>query len=110
MTQGFDTTPQQLTQTATDCDTMATTMDNELAAIKTYVLGLNGPWLGAAQQEFETLMGPGGPWESNTRGLHQALTSIAVGLRQNATNYHSGESVNSVQITSITDAFPPANL
>ncbi|WP_213453662.1 WXG100 family type VII secretion target [Rhizomonospora bruguierae] len=89
---------------------MAVALESELAALKSYVLGLNGPWIGPAQKEFEKIMGPGGPWESNTKALLAALHGIAVGLRNNMEGYTTGELNNVAYVAGTGETLPPANL
>jgi WXG100 family type VII secretion target len=107
MTSGFDTTPVRLMETAKDCDATAAQLAAELAALKTYVVGLNGPWLGSAMVNFQQLMDT---YQMHSANLNEALTFIGTGLRQNANNYEAGEHQNTQSISSINNDFPPANL
>lgn len=104
---GFQTTPEQLTTAAAACDTTAANVELALGQLKTYVVGTEEWWQGIASTTFQELMVR---YDMNSQKLYEALTEIAVRLRNNAANYGDGERANLTTHTNILQTLPAANL
>lgn len=104
---GFQTTPEQLTTAAAACDATAANVEAALAQLKTFVIGTEEWWQGIASTAFQELMIR---YDVNSQKLHEALTEIAVRLRNNASNYGDGEHTNLANVTNIQQTLPAANL
>lgn len=103
----FTTVVQQLEWTAGECDKTATSLDGNLAALRTYVSGLAEAWLGKASQQYTLLMAE---FDHNSRNLTFALREIAGGLRNNEANYTQGETTNTTVITNLLPELPSIKL
>lgn len=107
MTTGYDVTPQQVLQGATDTAGVASDIENGLAYLRKFVASLRGSWQGAAQASFDELMAQ---WDADAKSLHDALTGIADGLKATYDSYSGGEHANLTVIKQVTAAMPPARL
>lgn len=104
---GYQVTPDELTAGAASCDATASNVAAALAQLRTYVVGTEEFWSGTASLSFQSLMAT---YDGNARQLHEALTEIAVRLRNSAANYGEGEKANLTNVTTIQQSLPAANL
>jgi WXG100 family type VII secretion target len=100
-------TPQMISDAATSCDTTASDITGELAALKSYVVELQGIWHGVASLQFNQLMTD---FDIYARMLHNSLTDIAQGLRGNYVNYVDTEEANIRSLVAVNGDIPGARL
>jgi WXG100 family type VII secretion target len=81
-------TPEQLQEISGQLTSGAGEVDSILAQLASYVSPLQGDWVGQAQQQFEALWTE---WQNSARGLHEALTGIAMLTRQAGSAYETNE-------------------
>lgn len=79
-------------QAASDVDSVAGQIAQELQDLKTYLAPLVATWEGSASGDYQALQNR---WNQNADDLHKVLTEIAGNLRIAATNYTSAETTNS---------------
>ncbi|MDR7274224.1 WXG100 family type VII secretion target [Catenuloplanes atrovinosus] len=101
--EGYDVTPEDVQQAATDCWTTAEDIKQELAAIKGYVAGLRDQWQGVAAQNFDQLMID---FDAFALMLNNALVNISYGLRGNFNNYVSVEEFASNNLVAVNNEIP----
>ncbi|MFF4243536.1 WXG100 family type VII secretion target [Streptomyces sp. NPDC001822] len=101
----YNTTPADLKAKAADIRTTHETVRGELAALKNYVVGLEGTWGGIAADTFQQLMRE---WDIHAAHLQDALLGMAHGLQSTAENYIDGEQTNLTNLGKIS--LPPARL
>ncbi|MFF5173267.1 WXG100 family type VII secretion target [Micromonospora sp. NPDC000089] len=100
-------TPEMISDAAASCDTTATDIDGELAALRSYVVNLQGIWHGVASDQFNILMHD---FDVFGKMLHDALTDIASGLRGNFVNYVDAEQANVSSLVAVNGDIPGARL
>ena len=103
----FKVTAEYLADAATSCDSTATTVSDQLASLKSYVVGMEDWWQGIAAGTFQSLMSE---YDVCSAALNDALTGIATGLRGNWSNYTGVEQTNSTNIQNIEAGLPAAKL
>jgi WXG100 family type VII secretion target len=103
----FKTTFPDIASAASGCDTTASEVQQKLASLRSYVVGLEESWQGVASTSFQDLMVQ---YDNNASRLHEALTGIANGLRGTHSNYTDSESANLKAVTNIHENLGPANL
>jgi early secretory antigenic target protein ESAT-6 len=81
-------TPEQLQQVSTQLTAGAGNVDATLAQLASQVAPLGSDWAGVAQVRFQQLWME---WQTNARGLQEALNGIAQLMGQAAANYESTE-------------------
>lgn len=102
----FNVTPQEIADAATSVGNAAGTITDQLAAIKTFVVSLEGSWHGFAATTFQSLMTD---YDIFARMLTQALTDISSGLRGNYVNYTQSEQQNIANLQAVAGSIPGAN-
>jgi WXG100 family type VII secretion target len=100
-------TPEYVSGAAANCQNTATTIDQQLAELKNYVVGLQGTWHGVASDTFGALMTD---YDIFARMLHDALVNIGSGLQGNFVNYEETETTNINSLVSIQGDIPGAHL
>jgi WXG100 family type VII secretion target len=103
----FQVTAEYLADAATQCDSTASTVSDQLASLKSYVVGMEDWWQGIAAGTFQSLMSE---YDLCSVALNDALTGIANGLRGNWGNYTQVEQTNNVNIQRIQEGLPIPNL
>jgi WXG100 family type VII secretion target len=103
MAGGVKVTPEMISGAATSCTKTAGDLDQELATLKNYIVGLEAWWQGIAQNTFQELMQE---YDTYAQMLHNALTDISGGLTGNYVNYTSTEQQNVTTINNIQNQLP----
>jgi WXG100 family type VII secretion target len=103
----FQVTPEYLSGASTACTNTAGSIQDQLAALRTYVVNMEDEWHGIAAGTFQSLMSE---WDLCAASLNNALTGIANGLQGNWGNYTQEEQANVSMINQIQSGLPPANL
>ncbi|GAA3514211.1 hypothetical protein GCM10022220_62100 [Actinocatenispora rupis] len=88
---GYQVTPGALHTASVNCTTTADEVWQQLAALRTYVVALEGQWNGMAQDTFQALMTD---YDVYSRMLNDALRDISLGLQGNQVNYVDTEQQN----------------
>ncbi|MGY5029893.1 WXG100 family type VII secretion target [Streptomyces sp. 900116325] len=101
----YQTTPEDLKVKAGDIRTTEQTVQAELDALKSYVVGLEAKWKGVASSTFQELMKE---WDTYAAQLQNALLAIANGLDSTADNYLGSEHSNLKNLSAVN--LPKANL
>ncbi|MFE7115724.1 WXG100 family type VII secretion target [Streptomyces sp. NPDC057654] len=107
MTANFRVTPQMIADAAVSCDNTAADVEAKLANLKSYVMQLEQSWQGIAHDTFQIYMAE---YDTYAQMLHQALTSIASGLRGNEVNYKESEQDALQRIHTLQSELPTARL
>jgi WXG100 family type VII secretion target len=81
-------TPEQLQQISSQLSNGAGEVESILSQLASYVMPLQGDWVGQAQARFEALWTE---WQTSARNLHEALTGIAQLTQQAGSAYESNE-------------------
>jgi WXG100 family type VII secretion target len=100
---GFRVLAHDVEAAAADCDVTASELQEQLAALKSYVVSLEGQWLGIASQTFAQLMAD---YDRYSAMLNHALTDIGTGLRGNSHNYVDAETSNVGNLTAMHNTIP----
>jgi WXG100 family type VII secretion target len=100
-------TPEMVSDAAGSCDSTATEIDGELAALRSYVVDLQTIWHGVASAQFDILMHD---FDVFGRMLHNALSDIGSGLRGNFVNYVDAEDANIASLKAVDGDIPGINL
>jgi WXG100 family type VII secretion target len=103
----FKVTPEDVANAATSCTNTAGEVQEQLASLRTYVVGVEDWWQGIAAGTFQSLMVE---YDACAASLNNALTGIANGLRGNWSNYTENEQANTTNINNIQAGLPPQNL
>ncbi len=103
----FQVTPQYLADAGTACTNTAGNIQEQLASLRTYVVGVEDWWHGIAAGTFQSLMSE---YDLCAASLNNALTGIANGLRGNWGNYTENEQTNMTNISNIQAGLPSAKL
>ena len=105
----FRATPQDIANASTSCNSTAANVQEQLASLKTYVIGMENWWQGVASTTFQELMQE---YDTYSTMLHNALADIGSGLNGNFVNYHESEqaNVNSINLIQNELGLPPVNL
>lgn len=83
---------QVLDEGASDTDTIAGQIDQQLNDLKGYLAPLVSSWTGQAADDYKSLQSQ---WNSTAEDLNTVLRQVASTLRSAAEAYRSGESTNS---------------
>jgi len=102
----FKVGPEDLAQSATNCDNTAEELGTQLNALKAWVEDLETQWLGIASQTFSALMND---YQIYSTMLQNALTDIGSGLRGNYVNYTGAEQTNISNLQKVNGELPGAN-
>jgi WXG100 family type VII secretion target len=102
----FQVTPEYVSTAATSCNTTADTIQQQLAALQSYVESMNDMWHGVASQTFQELMTQ---YSTYSAMLYNALTDIGSGLNGNYVNYTDTEQANLKTISSIATQLQGTN-
>ncbi len=103
----FDVTPQMVLTASTDTHNTADLVEQELLALRRYVVTLLEEWLGVAAHEFDEAMAR---YDVNAQSLNIALRGISSGLMSNYVHYRDNEAGVAGTIRDIGYSIPPANL
>jgi WXG100 family type VII secretion target len=103
----FQVTPEYVANAARSCFTTADSISAKLVALKSYVITLEGLWLGIASQTFSALMTD---WDVFAKILNDALKDTGNGLNGNFVNYVDTENANIGNLVSINNDLPGAYL
>lgn len=103
----FQVTPEYLSQASAACTNTAQDVQDQLAALKSYVVNLENEWQGIAAGTFQNLMAE---YDLCAASLNQALTGIASGLQGNWGNYTENEQTNLKNISAIQAGLPSPKL
>jgi early secretory antigenic target protein ESAT-6 len=76
---------------ASDTDTIATQIDQQLDDLKTYIAPLVATWTGEASTDYQALQSK---WDTSATELNQVLRQIATTLRTSNENYSGAEQAN----------------
>jgi WXG100 family type VII secretion target len=104
---GFQVTPEYLTDAARSCQNTNDLIQEQLAALKSYVVNMESYWQGIAAGTFQDLMVE---YQTCSAALNDALTGIANGLRGNWGNYTANEQTNTSNINNIRAGLPAPSL
>jgi early secretory antigenic target protein ESAT-6 len=77
---------------ATDAETIAARIEQQLADLRGYVKPLVSNWTGQASSNYQTLQNQ---WDTSATDLNAVLRQIALALRQAGQNYQATENANS---------------
>lgn len=89
MTSGhFASDSSQMVTTAGDVDGVNAEVRGQLSRLHNTVEGLAGSWVGEAKNSFDELMIR---WDEAANKLSEALTEIADNIRDNSSNFETGE-------------------
>jgi WXG100 family type VII secretion target len=102
----FVVTPADVSAAANSASNTAANIAEQLSALKSYVVSLEGQWRGIAAGTFSSLMAD---YDLYAQMLNQALTGIASGLNGNYVNYSDSEQQNINNLQTINGAIPGAN-
>ncbi|GAA2746007.1 WXG100 family type VII secretion target [Kitasatospora cinereorecta] len=107
-TSGFRVTPEEVQHAAVQVDSTASTIQQQLDALKAYVrTNVESYWQGDAHRAFDIYMAE---WDIYAAMLHEALTGIAQGLRGTYVNYSSSEESAMQKINQLQGELPPLRL
>jgi WXG100 family type VII secretion target len=107
-TTGFRVTPEEVQIASVQVNSTATTVQEQLDALKTYVRSnVEQYWQGSAHQAFDVYMAE---WDVYANMLHQALTGISQGLQGNYVNYSESENSAMQKIGQLQAELPPLRL
>jgi WXG100 family type VII secretion target len=76
---------------ASDTDTIATQIDQQLDDLKAYIAPLVASWTGEASTDYQALQTK---WDTSAAELNQILRQISTALRTSNENYNSAEQAN----------------
>jgi WXG100 family type VII secretion target len=76
---------------ASDTDTIATNLNQQLDDLKGYISPLVASWTGQAATNYQTLQKE---WDTSATELNQVLRQIAATLRTSNQNYSTAETAN----------------
>lgn len=76
---------------ASDADTIATQIDQQLGDLKTYLSPLVATWTGQASTDYQALQSK---WDTSAAELNDVLRQIATTLRTSNENYSGAEQAN----------------
>jgi WXG100 family type VII secretion target len=82
---------QVLDEGATDTDSVAGQIEQQLGDLKGYLAPLVASWTGEASSDYQALQQK---WNTSADDLHAVLRQIAAALRTASQNYVSGEQSN----------------
>src|SRR5262249_41441128 len=82
---------QALDNAASDTDTIAGQIEQQLNDLKGYLAPLVATWSGEASTDWQTLQQE---WNTTAEDLNNVLRQIATTLRSSAETYTSGENTN----------------
>lgn len=102
----FTVTPEQVQAAAQSANATAENIEQQLTALKNYVVSLEGQWKGMAAGAFTSLMAD---YDIYAQMLHQALTGIGSGLQGNYVNYSQSEEQNITNLQSVGGTIPGGN-
>jgi WXG100 family type VII secretion target len=99
-------TPEYVSQSAASCKSTATEIQEQLAALQSYITQMEGWWQGIASNTFQELMTE---YSTYAQMLYNALNDIGSGLTGNYVNYTDTENANLSTITSIQASLSGTN-
>ncbi|HEV3380976.1 MAG TPA: WXG100 family type VII secretion target [Trebonia sp.] len=102
----FSVTPEYVQTAASSVNTTAENIAEQLSALKSYVVSLEGQWQGIAASTFTALMAD---YDIYSQMLNQALTGIASGLQGTYVNYSESEQQNVTNLQAVGGAIPGGN-
>ncbi|MGH3964637.1 MAG: WXG100 family type VII secretion target [Pseudonocardiaceae bacterium] len=76
---------------ASDTDTVASQIDQQLDDLKAYIAPLVASWTGEASTDYQALQTK---WDTSAAELNDVLRQIATALRTSNENYNSAEQTN----------------
>jgi WXG100 family type VII secretion target len=88
MAGGITVTPEQLQSISSQMSSGAAEIESILQKLASVVSPLHTDWVGVAQQQFEGLWTK---WQTDARGLHEALTGVSTLTTNAASNYEQTE-------------------
>jgi WXG100 family type VII secretion target len=102
----FAVTPEDVQAASQSATATANNLAEQLAALKSYVVSLEGQWQGIAANTFSSLMAD---YDTYSQMLNQALTGIASGLQGTYVNYSESEAQNISNLQAVGGSIPGAN-
>jgi ESAT-6 family protein len=105
-TGSFQVTPEYVSSAAASCQSTADQIQEQLAALKNYIVQMEDIWQGIASNTFQDLMQQ---YNTYSTMLHNALTDIGQGLQGNYVNYTAEEQANISTIQSIATSLQGTN-
>jgi WXG100 family type VII secretion target len=102
----FQVTPEYVSSAAASCQSTAQEIQEQLAALKSYIVQMEDWWEGIASNTFQDLMTQ---YNTYSTMLYSALTDIGQGLQGNYVNYTSEEQANINTISSIATSLQGTN-
>jgi len=102
----FQVTNEYVSQSASLCKSVAGEIQDDLAALQSYIQTMEGWWHGVASNTFQDLMAE---YSTYSTMLYNALTDIGSGLEGNYVNYESTEQANIKTIDAIQQALSTTN-
>lgn len=99
----FTVTAAELLSAANTCRNTNQQIQDQIARMQNYVLGLMGSYTGTAAQALQALSEQ---WGNDATQLNYVLSTIADGLTSNANNYIHHETVNTLNMSHITSTLP----
>lgn len=107
LSMGYGVTPEMVSGAANDCVNTAASIEQQLAAVRNYVIGLRAEWKGVAAAQFDAVMYD---YDYFAHVLHNALINISDGLNNNYHNYVNAEADASMNLKKVGDQIPGARL
>jgi WXG100 family type VII secretion target len=105
-TGSFQVTPEYVASAAAACQSTAQEIQEQLGALKNYIVSMEDAWQGIAANTFQELMAQYNTYSSM---LYNALTDIGQGLQGNYINYTAEEQANINTIQSIATSLQGTN-
>lgn len=105
-TSGFQVTPEYVASAAASCQKTAQEIQDQLAALKNYIVQMEDWWQGIAANTFQELMTQ---YDAYSAMLYNALTDIGQGLQGNYVNYTAEEQANINTIQSVATSLQGTN-
>jgi WXG100 family type VII secretion target len=102
----FQVTPEYVSNAAASCQSTAQEIQDQLGALKNYIVQMEDAWQGIAANTFQELMAQ---YNTYSTMLHNALTDIGQGLQGNYVNYAAEEHANITTIQSIATSLEGTN-
>ncbi|WP_157756797.1 WXG100 family type VII secretion target [Plantactinospora sp. KBS50] len=99
----FKVTPETLVAAATNCRSVNSTIQNDIAAMRAYVAGLMSTYQGTAALALQALSDQ---WGRDATALNEVLNTIATGLDSNAGNYVESETTNTNNFQNLLGNLP----
>lgn len=103
---GFKVTPEYIASAAASCQSTAQEIEEQLGALKNYIIQMEDWWQGIASNTFQEMMTQ---YNTYSAMLQNALTDIGQGLQGNYVNYTAEEQANINTVQSIATSLQGTN-